>query len=113
MPGAAMHRCTHMTILMPTKSLIHIHRCPDPMEQAGTQLDTDPHTYLAMDIGMLIDIHGNPDPMVPDNQITGYLLTKHPGTYTETLKQTQADKDTPHTHTYICIGTQGHRHGHK
>lgn len=52
---------------------------------------------------MLIDIHGNPDPKVPDNRITGYFLTKHPGTYAETLKQTQADKDTP-THIHM------HRH---
>lgn len=76
------------------------------MEPAGTQRDTDLHTYSLMDTGMLIDIHGNPDLKEPDNQITDiqqYFLTKHTGTYRESLKQTQADEDTP-THIHI------HRH---
>ena len=115
MPGAATHRCTNTTILMAMESLIHphIYRYPDPLEQAGTQQDTDPHTYSLMDTGMLIDIHGNPDPKVPDNQITDiqYLLTKHPGTYS--VSETDTMWIRIPTHTYIFIGTQGHRCGHK
>lgn len=73
--------------------------------------DTDPpsHTYSLMDTCTLTYIYGNPDPKVPGSRHQTYLPTKHQGTHTGTLKQTQANKDNSHMH----VGTQGYTHAHK